>query len=103
MRGLWIVLAFSPFNHPGDGWFGSDKAQHFFASAFVQSIGYGSLRAAGAGHSSSLVGASVTTAIVGFGKEYRDRNTPSDFSGKDLVWDAAGAGAATVLLVRTRR
>ena len=104
MRGLLLVftLGRAP-QHSGDSWFGSDKLQHFFTSAFVQSLGYGVLRRAGAENSPAIAGASVVTAIVGVGKEVRDRRTKGDFSVRDLAWDAAGAGSASVLLVRTVR
>jgi putative lipoprotein len=104
MRGLLLVftLGRAP-EHSGDSWFGPDKLQHFFTSAFVQSLGYGVLRRAGAENSPAIAGASVVTAIVGVGKEVRDRRTKGDFSVRDLAWDAAGAGSASVLLVRTVR
>ena len=104
MRGLVLVftLGRAP-EHSRDGWFGPDKLQHFFTSAFVQSVGYGVLRRAGAENSPAIAGASVVTAIVGVGKEVRDRRTKGDFSARDLMWDAAGAGSASVLLVRTVR
>jgi putative lipoprotein len=104
MRGLLLVftLGRAP-QHSGDSWFGPDKLQHFFTSAFVQSLGYGVLRRAGAENSPAIAGASVVTAIVGVGKEVRDRRTKGDFSVRDLAWDAAGAGSASVLLVRTVR
>jgi uncharacterized protein YfiM (DUF2279 family) len=104
MRGLVLVftLARTP-EHRGDRWFAPDKLQHFFTSAFVQSLGYGTLRLAGAGHSTSLGGASAATALTGVGKEVYDHRTGGDVSARDLLWDAAGAGAATVLLVRTVR
>jgi uncharacterized protein YfiM (DUF2279 family) len=106
MRG--VLLAFSiatgPGEHPrGDRWFGPDKLQHFFTSAFVQSVTYGGLRRAGADHGPAIVGASAVTAIAGVGKELHDVRTKGDFSVRDLVWDAAGAGSASVLLVRTAR
>jgi uncharacterized protein YfiM (DUF2279 family) len=41
--------------------------------------------------------------VVGVGKEVHDLHTNGEFSLRDLTWDAAGAGAATVLLVRTKR
>ena len=47
--------------------------------------------------------AGLLTAAVGVGKEMRDRKTQEHFSVRDLVWDAAGAGAATWLLDRTER
>jgi putative lipoprotein len=104
MRGLLLVftLGRTP-EHSSDPWFGPDKLQHFFTSAFVQSLGYGVLRRAGADNSPAIAGASAVTAIVGVGKELRDRRTKGDFSARDLAWDAAGAGSASVLLVRTVR
>jgi putative lipoprotein len=104
MRGLLLVftLGRAP-EHRSDGWFGPDKLQHFFTSAFVQSLGYGALRRAGADNGAAIAGASGVTAAVGVGKELRDRRVRGDFSARDLLWDAAGAGSATVLLVRTIR
>ena len=103
MRGFWIVFSFAPQLVSGDRWFGSDKIQHFVSSAFVQGMGYASLRATGISHGTALAGASVVTAAVGVGKEFLDRDTKGDFSGKDLFWDAAGAGAMSVLLTQTKR
>ena len=87
----------------GDGWFGADKVKHFFSAAFVQSMGYSTLRAAGADHGLSLGGATAATAAVSLGKEVRDRRTKGVFSVRDLAWDAAGAGSATLVLERTTR
>ena len=101
MRGLFLVFSLFPSGGTSDRWFGSDKIQHFFTSAFVQSMSYGALRSTGLGHGAAIAGASATTAAVGVGKEWRDRNVKGDFSARDLAWDAAGAGAATILLVRT--
>jgi putative lipoprotein len=97
---LALVLALAPM---GDAWFGADKVKHFFMSAFVQSVTYSTVRATGVDHHPSLVAASAVTAAVGVGKEVRDRKTQEHFSVRDLVWDAAGAGAATWLLDRTER
>ena len=93
----------APAERPRDPWFGEDKVKHFVTSAVVQGMGYGTLRATNAGHRSSLVGATVLTAAAGVGKELYDRRASGSFSTRDLVWDAAGAGAATVVLVRTER
>ena len=101
MRGLWLVFTLGA--PTSDHWLGSDKIQHFFASAFVQSMSYGALRAAGVSHVAALTGASLTTGVAGIGKEVHDRDIQGDFSAKDLIWDAAGAGTATILLVRTQR
>lgn len=104
MRGLWLVFSLGPIaQHPADRWLGSDKLQHFFSSAFVQSMSYGALRTTGLPHGAALAAATATTAAVGVGKEVMDLRTKGVFSVRDLAWDAAGAGAATVLLVRTQR
>jgi putative lipoprotein len=87
---------------PRDRWIGADKIKHFALSFFVQSVAYSAARATGAGHGSSLGMASALTAAVGVGKEVHDRRT-TGFSARDLAWDAAGAGAATLLLRRTTR
>ena len=102
MRGLLLVFTLSRTpEHSGDRWFGPDKLQHFFTSAFVQSAGFGLLRRAGAEQGTAITGASVVTAFVGVGKEVHDRRTKGEFSVRDLAWDAAGAGSASLLLVRT--
>lgn len=101
MRGIWLVFTLFPTAPAADRWLGSDKIQHFFTSAFVQSVSYGALRTAGAGHGTAIVGASATTAAVGVGKEWQDMRAKGVFSTRDLAWDAAGAGAATLLLIRT--
>ena len=108
IRGLVLVfsLAGQPTARPasaGDRWFASDKVQHFFSTAFVQSISYGALRTTGLGHGAALTGASLASAGAAVGKELRDLGGRGDPSVKDLTWDAAGAAAATVLLVRTVR
>ena len=105
MRGLFLVFTLGTHSpqHSSDRWFGPDKLQHFFASAFVQSIGYGALRAVGAEPGAALAGATGGTVVAGVGKELRDRATHGDVSVRDLVWDAAGAASATALLVRTAR
>lgn len=101
-----LLLVFTLARGPaagGDGWFSADKVQHFFSAAFVQSMTYGTLRAAGVGHGVALAGASVTTAAVGVGKEIYDAKYGGDPSVKDLVWDGLGGVAATGLLVRVER
>lgn len=103
MRRLWLVFSLGPATLSSDHWFAGDKLQHFFTSAFVQSMSYGTLRTAGVGHGPALAGATATSAVAGVGKEVYDVHTKGEFSLRDLTWDAAGAGAATVLLVRTQR
>jgi putative lipoprotein len=88
-----------PDEHPGgDRWFGPDKVKHFFVAAFVQSVSYSVVRGAGARHEASLAAATGATAAVSEGKEIVDRRAGGQVSVPDLVWDAAGAGAASLLL-----
>ena len=104
MRGFVLVLTLAGTPRPApDGWLGEDKLRHFFTAAFVQSMGYGTMRAAGAGHAVALTAASAATAGVSVGKEVWDAGGRGSASARDLAWDAAGAGAASVLLVRVRR
>lgn len=86
-----------------DPWFGTDKMKHFFMSAFVQSVSYSVIQVTTRGSRSSLLlSASATTAIVGIGKEIHDRRVKGLFSVRDLAWDAAGAGTASLMLSQTR-
>ena len=87
-----------------ESWFDADKLKHFFLSAFTQSLAYSVTQVTtGGSRSSLLLGASIATTAVGIGKEVHDRRSSGLFSTRDLAWDAAGAGAATLLLVQTRR
>lgn len=87
----------------GDGWFGADKLKHFFVAAFTQSVAYSALQAARVRHDQALVGAWAVTAVASVAKEVHDRRTTGLFSVRDLVWDAAGAGAASIILTSARR
>ncbi len=98
---LLLVLSLST-GRPADAWWGPDKVKHFFVSAFVQSVSYSALRLTRLDHGPSLAGATLVTATVGVGREVHDRRTKGLFSVPDLAWDAAGAGAASVMLSRTR-
>jgi uncharacterized protein YfiM (DUF2279 family) len=103
MKGLVLVFSLGSTPQQGDGWLTPDKIQHFFTSAFVQSMTYGSLRATGLGHGASIAGATAAAAAAGVGKEIHDGRVKGEFSYRDLAWDAAGAGAVSLLLVRTVR
>jgi len=105
LRGVVLVFSLHGAARPArpDAWLGEDKLRHFFTSAFVQGFGYGALRAAGASHAMALTGATTVTAAAGLGKEMWDLHGHGTPSVRDLAWDAAGAGSATVLLVRVAR
>jgi len=104
---LALLLALQlhgPGDHPsGDSWFAVDKVKHFFMGAFVQSVAYSALRTSGASHNASLAGATGVTAGVSLAKEVWDAHSGGTPSVRDLVWDAAGAGTATLLLRRSVR
>jgi len=86
-----------------DSWFGTDKMKHFFLSAFVQSLSYSVIQVTTRGSRSSLVlSASAASAAAGIGKELHDRRVKGAFSVRDLAWDAAGIGTASLLLTHTR-
>ena len=85
----------------GRGWFGPDRVKHFFLSFFVQSASYSVARAVNLGHGPALGAASGITAAAAVSKEVWDRKRGGRFDRGDLAWDAIGAGAATLLLVRT--
>lgn len=105
MLSLLLILRLSgPGDHPaGDSWLGVDKVKHFFMGAFVQSVSYSAVRLTGIHHEASLWAASGVTAGVSVGKELWDERNGGTPSLKDLTWDAAGAGAATLLLRRSVR
>ena len=86
-----------------DSWFGPDKIKHFFISAFIESVAFSSLQAIGAGRDVAFAGALATTAAFAFGREVHDQRTKGIFSVPDLTWDAAGAGAAALVLRSTQR
>jgi putative lipoprotein len=88
---------------PADSWFGADKLKHFFIAAFIQSTSYGATRLTSADRSVSIGVAFGTTALFSVGKEIVDRRRQRHFSVRDLVWDAAGAGLSTVIIVRSSR
>ena len=101
---LVLQLHMGPGDHPGgDSWFATDKVKHFFMGAFVQSVTYSAFRATGARHNSSLLVATGVTAAVSVGKELWDAHTGGTASMRDLTWDAAGAGMATVVLEHSVR
>jgi uncharacterized protein YfiM (DUF2279 family) len=100
---LTLLLALTLQGPPVDRWFSADKIKHFFMGAFVQSVTYSALRATRIDHRSSLLGATAGSVAISVGKEMADARRTGLFSRRDLVWDAAGVGASTLLLTRTER
>lgn len=100
--GASTALAFALALPPVGSWFGADKLKHFLMSALVHSAAFSATRAAGADKRVSNAVAAASSAAIGVSKEVRDRRHRKPFSGQDLAWDAAGAGAMAALLARTR-
>jgi putative lipoprotein len=88
--------------HERESWFGADKIKHFFMSAFIESITFSGLQAAGANRNASFAGAIGVTAAFGIGKEIHDKRAKGLFSIGDLTWDGIGAGAAGLMLRSTQ-
>ena len=99
-----LILSFMlSLQVPPDRILAPDKIKHFLLAAFVQSVSYSALRLADAEHSHALAGATGVTALAAVGKEVHDWRSGGVFSPRDLLWDAAGASGATVVLSRTVR
>ena len=98
-----VALLLLAFPLAADGWFGADKMKHFFMSAFIQSLTYSSVRAAGASHDGAYLSATAATVGFGVGREIYDGRVKRAFSYKDLVWDGAGLAAGMVLVNNARR
>jgi hypothetical protein len=77
--------------------------KHFFMSAFIESMTFSGLQAAGASRNTAFAGAIGTTAAFGIGREIHDKKTKGLFSLGDLTWDAVGAGSAGLVLRKTQR
>jgi uncharacterized protein YfiM (DUF2279 family) len=86
-----------------DRWVGEDKLKHFLIAGLVQGTTFGAVTAAGARRGPAMGSASAVTAVVSVGKELRDRRRGGRASGRDLVWDAAGAALWGALLARSGR
>jgi putative lipoprotein len=97
------VLAQAKHSRPRDSWFGADKVKHFLMSAFIESLTFSGLQAAGAHRNASFAGAIGATAAFGIGKEIHDKQRGEPFSLHDIAWDAAGGGSAFLMLRHTQR
>ena len=108
---LLVSIAFAPpqleaqakHSRPRESWFGADKVKHFLMSAFIESVTFSGLQAAGAHRNASFAGAIGATAVFGIGKEIHDKQRGEPFSLHDIAWDAAGGGSAFLMLRHTQR
>ena len=89
--------------HP-DGWFGIDKIKHFFVSAFINSVSYSAMQAAGVNHRPAMAGAIGITMAAGVARELHDMRVPGNlFSLRDLTWDAIGTAVGATVTAHTIR
>lgn len=86
---------------PPDRWLGEDKVKHFFLDGFTLATSVAAARAVGVERRPALVVGASVAALVGVGKEIRDRRVTGRFSPKDLLADALGAAAYGAVLART--
>jgi uncharacterized protein YfiM (DUF2279 family) len=98
-----FALAFSLSTAPDDRWFGADKVKHFMVAAAVQSLAYAAWHERDARRSTALWRATAVTTTLSLGKEVHDWRRGGTFSRRDLVWDAGGAGAATLAIIHGTR
>jgi uncharacterized protein YfiM (DUF2279 family) len=80
-----------------------DKVKHFVVSALAQCVTYSVAQTAGIPPRVALAGSLGVGAALGVGRELHDRRVRGAFSRRDLVWDAAGLGTATLLLRHAER
>lgn len=100
---LGLNLLFAQAAVAKDSWFGVDKIKHFFLSAFVTSVSFSAIQAAGANKKTAMTGALGVSLAVGVTREIYNKRTTKLFSVKDLTWDAVGTTAAAVVLNKARK
>ncbi len=85
-----------------DNWFGRDKFHHFSYSFGLTGLSYHLYHCQlnNPNPEAKYFSISLTT-LTGIGKEFYDKiHKKTDFSYKDLIWDAIGITAATFVFLR---
>lgn len=94
---LALFFCFSTKTAVADEWLGKDKPQHFVISMGLGALGNHILPNTITGYERTIYGALISFA-PGLVKEVVDGRTPGKkFSNKDLLWDAMGSIAGSVL------
>lgn len=102
MMALCVALSGAP-QQPRDRWVAEDKWRHFFSAFVATTLAAGTARLAGVDAERSAYFGAGVGAGVGVWKELRDVRTPgSTASVRDIVWDAAGVGAGTLVALQAR-
>ena len=90
-------------DHPNtDRWLGSDKFEHYAASAVIETTAYAAFRKLNMGNKGALAAATAVTIAAGVGKELLDRERGFKISVKDLTWDIAGVSSVFGVIRRRR-
>lgn len=100
---LCLCLSFATGERPRDPWVAEDKLMHFAASFAATSLGASAARSAGLQPGPSVAAGAAFAGGLGVWKEIRDRSRPPGFfSYRDLLWNAAGIGAAVGIMQQVR-
>jgi putative lipoprotein len=100
---LCLCLSFATGQPPRDPWVSEDKLMHFAASFAATTLAASAARTAGLDPERSTVAGAVAAAGIGVWKEVDDHRRPGGFfSFRDLLWDAAGIGAAAGVMRQVR-
>jgi putative lipoprotein len=100
---LCLCLSFGTGESPRDPWLAEDKLMHFAASFAATSISASAARATGLSPGRSALAGAVVGSGLGLWKEVQDHRRPDGFfSYRDMAWDLAGVGAATMVMSRVR-
>jgi uncharacterized protein YfiM (DUF2279 family) len=86
----------------GDAWLGEDKFRHAGASWAAAVFTYAAVRSVHDDGDTAMAVALPVAAALGIVKEIVDHRRGGPFSGRDLVADALGAGAAWLVLREVR-
>jgi len=87
-----LLSGCATMRHPDDAWFARDKAWHFGISAGISAGLAAAAENNGCSDGEAMAFAVAFTMPIGAGKELYDRKVKKTYcSGKDLVWDLAGA------------
>jgi putative lipoprotein len=81
-----------------DPWVGTDKSQHFVASAGLALTGYGLARPLSRERVPSLIAGAGLALSAGITKEALDLGGDGSASWKDLAWDAMGAATGLAVM-----
>jgi uncharacterized protein YfiM (DUF2279 family) len=94
-----LCLSIATGSPPRDPWLAEDKFMHFAASFAATTLAASAARTTGLTREQSTLAGAGAAASLGLWKEIADQRRPGGFfSYRDIVWDAAGIGAAVGMM-----